>query len=400
MDKKYLPHLLYFITFIAVSIPVACGYICEGGIVIQWIARVDEIASGLSHGQFLLFPSEETALNTAGAVNALHSNLWLFLPGLVYLLTDSIVFSYQFYVLLIQLGTLLFSIMMFRRLFDDKISVFFGVLLYMTCPYRIYICYDEANLMQAVFWALLPLYVWAVLGVVKGIRTYQNIIWTALVLALMGYADGIMLLVVTGFTIIAIIFSKKPCLLLSIVVGIIAFLPGATRLIQYLMSDAFWDLQISLQSIMPKGYTIGQFFTSYAYLPGTPGLGLGLFISIAACVWLYFAAGQIKMQKDCRFFTAISLILIIMSLKLFPWDIFQRAGSVFLKLIPLIQSPAVFFGLACFALCVPAAFAIGKIYKSSNKAVAVGIPVIVLFSSIGLAIYLCNTLTYYRLPIQ
>lgn len=172
MDKKYLPHLLYFITFIAVSIPVACGYICEGGIVIQWIARVDEIASGLSHGQFLLFPSEETALNTAGAVNALHSNLWLFLPGLVYLLTDSIVFSYQFYVLLIQLGTLLFSIMMFRRLFDDKISVFFGVLLYMTCPYRIYICYDEANLMQAVFWALLPLYVWAVSWRCKG---YQDL---------------------------------------------------------------------------------------------------------------------------------------------------------------------------------------------------------------------------------
>lgn len=399
MNKKYLPHLLYLIIFIAVSIPVACGYICEGGIVIQWITRVDEIASAFSHGQFLLFPSEEAALSTAGAMNALHSNLWLFLPALVYLLTDSIVLSYQFYILLIQLGTLLFSLLLFRRLFDDKVSVFFGVLLYMTCPYRIYICYDEANLMQAAAWTLLPLYVWAALGIVKGIKTYQNMIWAALALALIGYSDSIMLLIIAGLTVIAILFSRKPALFLPVVIGIAAFLPGAGRLMQYLLSNAFGDWDISLQSIMPKGYTLGQFFTSYAYLPGTPGLGLGLFISLAACVWLYFAAGQMKMRRDCRFFTAISFVLMIMSLKIFPWDFFQRAGSVFLKLIPLIQTPAVFFGLACFALCVPAAFAMGRIYRNSNKVISVGVPVIVLVASIGLAIYLCNTLTYYRLPI-
>ena len=65
---------------------------------------------------------------------------------------------------MIQVVTLLTSMMCFRSIFKEaetRLSTYFGVLLYMTCPYRIYICYDLTDIAKAAAWMLLPLYVWA-----------------------------------------------------------------------------------------------------------------------------------------------------------------------------------------------------------------------------------------------
>ena len=401
-NESFQYRILLALTGLVVLFPVSCNYIMEGGIIGEWVARMCELSEGGSPGGFPLFASAEAIASTGIPANGMDSNLWFFLPALVYRLGNNLVFAYRSYMLAIQAGTLAASILLFGRIFshsESKLPVFFGVLLYMTCPYRIYVCYDLGDLSQTAAWMLLPVYLWAILGLLqKEGNQIWNLTAAALSLAGIGYGDTVFFLIAAGVTLPSGLAKRRLSVLIAPIAGSLLFLPGLYRLFQYLFRNGFQDLNMPLGSIMPKGYPLGSYFSSYAFREGHPGMGLGMVICLLTGIWLFFVTGR-KPSMQCKVFTGTAAFFILLSYIGFPWDYFQRLGDWALKLISLIETPAIFFGMAYLFLCVPAASAIKRIRQYENKTAAYAVPLLVMLACYGICIYQCNNLTYTRPPL-
>lgn len=401
-NRKFLYRIMYVLAGVTALLPVSCEYIMTGGIVTEWILRIEELVSGGLH----LFPTPEVFVGAGVWDNVMNSNLWFFLPALLYRLTGNIVLTYRIYMLAVQMITVLCSVLFFRRIFEyeengkeNEIASCIGVVLYMTCPYRIYVCYDWANLSGATAWMLMPLYGWAVAGLIRRKRSWRDLSVAALALAGISYADVIHFVCLAGITLLVVLCSKKVLPLLPLLVAAMLAVPGLYRLIRYLFADGFPEGTQNLRTIMQDGYRFGQFFSSYSFRDEHPGLGLGVLICLTAGLWLWFVKGGEKAKRCEHLFTGIAFLWLLFSLRYFPWDLIQRLGVWSLKLISIVGTPAVFAGLGYAALCVPAAGAAGRISRYENRLIAGAVALIILITSIGLCVYQCNMLTYTRAPM-
>lgn len=397
--RSYLYYVLCAAAGAAALFPVACGYIMDGGMVTEWVARVRELGGG----SLRLFPSAEVVVGSGTSGNGMNSNLWFLLPGVIYRATGNMAAAYRVYMTAVQLGTLLASMLFFRRIFkgeDGRLAGLAGVFLYMTCPYRIYICYDYANLSQAAAWMLLPLYLWAVAGLVDGGPKIRAAAASALVLAGVGYADAVFFVALAGMTLAVGLLGRKPWTLAAVAAGGVIFMPGLSRLAGYLFLDGFQELGMPLKSIMPDGYRLGQFFGSYHFREGHPGMGLGMLTAVLAGIWLWFVEGQRTSGARCKVFAGLAGFFALLSLRRFPWDLVERLGMWSVKLVSLADTPAIFWGMAFLCLCVPAAAAVGCMGRHENKLAAYAIPMIVILACAGICVYQCNMLTYSRMPLE
>ncbi len=289
------------------------------------------------------------------------------------------------YLILIQVGTLVTSFLFFHRIFEGESSgvpCFFGMLFFMACPYRLYICYDLESMPQAVVWLLLPLYLWAAIGIARKKHMLRNIVAAALALAGIAYADVILMAVISGFTLFALICLKQPAFLAPLGAGWAIGSPEVIKLAKYLCSGVYDTPNIPLGSIMGKGYVLGDFFSFFVYRDGRPGIGLGIFAGLLTGLWLAFAGNQWEKKKECTFFAVCAMLLSFLAWRYFPWDFVQRIGTWALKFVALVDTPAIFFGMAQFCFCVPAAWAMGQAKKQKEKAVSLGVPLFVLMESL------------------
>lgn len=395
--ETYLYWTLCVVTLAVTLIPISRNYVMNGGLVTEWIARVKELDMGMNEKSLYLFPQ-----NTEVWVNAINSNLWFFIPALIYRLFGDMAFAYRAYMLTVQAGTFLTAWLLFGRIFakeETKLSAFFGVLLYMTCPYRIYVCYDLANLSQAAAWMLLPLYIWAIAGIMEGNKKVGNVVAAAFALAGTGYADVIFFVTALGLTLLAAVAARRFWLLVSMAGGMLLFLPGLYRLIRYLFLGDYQEWGLPLHSIMAEGYRVGQFFHSYSFREGHPGIGWGMFFCLSAVIWLGFVEGVKETNKGYQICMAAGCFFMVISTRYFPWEIVQRLGTWALKLVCLIETPAIFWGMAFLCFCIPGAHAMEKLSRHENKMIAYAIPFIVLMAAIGICVYQCNVLVYHRFPL-
>ncbi len=287
--------ILYLITLLAAMIPLTCYYLMEGGMITDWLNALQAGETG---------------------------NLCYRFSLLLYKISGSPVFTYTCYMVLIQLGTLAGSYFLFYQLFSENLPVFFGVLLYMTCPWRIFVCYDRADLPLAGAFMLLPF--------------------------------------LTG-GIVAVVIRRK------FFAGLLAFLIAAAGIMGFMRP---------FSSFPGSGYRPGEFFTTFAYREGHPGLGLGLIVCLLCALWLKYVSGEWEKSAICLCFAVLSLVCM--------------AGALRYSL---------FLGLASLFFCVPGAFAMSRITKQKNRAAGAGIPVFVFFLCIMQNVYLCNMLVYVRKPL-
>jgi hypothetical protein len=407
-SQKQLCMILYGFLLVVACIPLMGNWIVSGsGHLLYWLARIEEVGDGLRMGQFMLFPSADLVLYYKGQNAAWDTNLWLMIPALLRNLGFTITSAYRLYMLLIQVVTLFSAALLARTLFSDRVAAAFGVLFYMTAPYRVYLCYDVGNLGQAVVWMLLPLFLWGLCGLSrqplpkwKGWDRPRMVSFgiTALSFAGIAYADSMMLFVLGVATLIGSVWFRRWIILLPMAAGTILFLPGARYFLRYLIKGGYEYLELPLGSISGGGYAFGQFFTSYTYPEGMPGLGLGLFAALIMLLYLCFLREMPKMPGSCGFSIVAFVILLLMSTKWFPWDILQRVGTPFLRGIGLLGTPRIFFGLASGILCYPAAWTLGCVCKQSRKFMKIGIPLMIAVAAIGISIYLCNTISYTHMP--
>lgn len=287
----------------------------------------------------------------------------------------------------IHLLSALTSALLFRRLFSDKYITFFGVLFYLTCPYRLSMCSGQASFSGALVWALLPLYVWAVSELFgKQKKSLAALTGAALILAVIGFADIIMFLILLTLTLLTALWLRRAVILIPCF-GAMLCCPGRLfSLTTYLLSPIETET-LPLHSIMSAGYLPGQFFSGYAYQEGQPGAGMGILLGLAVLLWLLLVEGSLKLPGICKTFLGLGAFLSVLSLRIFPWDLFQRLGLWALRLISLLNSPGIFFGLACFCLCIPAGYGMGNLCRHKEKTAALGIPLLAAALCLYTALY-------------
>lgn len=396
--NQYISRVAFVMILVFSSIPLFSGYIISGGEMSLWLGRIEEVKEGLLQGKLVLFPTLDCLNAYGGYVKSVHSNLWLVLPGLIRALGGSMVVAQHVYLFLVQILTLIFAISMFRMLFQERIAVVFGTIFYMTCPYRIYLLYDAANFGRIVVWMLIPALILGVAGVYRyGYRTKYLFIG-GIALAGIGYADCILFFVALGTILLSAMWYRKVNSFMIVGLGSVLFLPGLMYLARYLFTDNMDAFGIPLGDIAVGGYQLGQFFSSFAFRAGLPGMGLALFGGLILFCWLQFTEHSFA-GKNIGFYVISSLFFSLLSLTAFPWGILQRLGTPFLKLIPLMETPAVLFGIANVFFCILGTLAIQEMKKQKNTFVRVGLPWMIGIAAIAVCVYICNMITYTRMPL-
>lgn len=387
--------------FLLTSAPVFCGYVMQGGDAVMWLDRIREVKQGLEAGGMVWFPSRRLIEVYGRGAAAFDSGIWLFPVIGMQLLGMEEQLAYCCFIGLIGVGTMLAAGWMMKAFSEKSDVVLFGILFYMSCPYHIYICYDRADIGQALCWALVPMFTGGMVRLCK-FRGKSVSAWFISVLAYAGiwYADARWGVIVGGCMVLyVLIWERWIWGFLPVAAGGILAIPVILYLAEYLLMGNMQDWNLPLDSIMRNGYTIGTFLTSWVYRPDMPGLGMGLMGGLLLAAWLYWRGCPGRMGRSVKGLLFMAGILAVVSLKYFSWDYVQRLGMPFFRFVGLLETSGIFWGYANMLLVIPAAWAAGELRKKPGYLWRWILPVILLSASLAGALYICNSLTYLRPPV-
>lgn len=392
-EKKKLQRILYVIVLVIASLPAFTFYVPERGWIHFFLGRLDELQNGFS-----LFPSLDLCMAHQISVQGLSSNLMYFLPAILYKLTKNIHLTYTLFILGLQILTFMGCILFYKKLTTQNTWFLWGLLLYMTFPFRAYVCYDSMDFSQALFWMILPFYGYAFLGLMKKEKLPKNAILTIVFGSLLAYCSIPHFLVAFGFS-VAIAVCKLDYILLPVtLLEILPAFPALKQMLVFLKSEDLGVIGISMGSIMPNGYTVAQMFNSFSFTDGRPGFGLGLCFVIGLLIWYSFVERKEILGKGEKTTMVLALLLLIGSTMYFPWDFAQRVRPFTLKLIALLETPGIFFQFACVALTIPASKAMDKIIEDKDKNFGIFIAILLFFLCLATAAYQENTIVFLTMP--
>jgi len=274
--------------------------------------------------------------------------------------------------------------------FKDRVSAIFGAVLYTFMPYRIYVCFCLADKGQAIFWMMLPTVITFLIKMYEGDRKRTSLLWmipAVVSMAALSRADATLTIVGCCVLILVGLMMKRflyvPIALCS-VMGSIAVNINYWR---FILLGHQNNYSVETVLIAEKGYYFGKYFMGWMKFDGLPGLGFGLFFSIAL-ILIYLLdinkkndlvdtkieAEALKtettddVRKTVGILTMVAVVLAAMAFHWGIWDIAQRVHPIMIRFISSLGSPNVLFGFACTVLCIPSVLVI-KIFWNEKKAV-------------------------------
>jgi len=391
----------YILIFLFTSTPVFCGYVMQGGDTALWLARIREVGQGLSEGRLSWFPSPGLLVVYGGGSAAFDSGIWLLPVAAMQLLGLGEQAAFCIFMGLIGLGTMASARWMMRVFSEKAAVVLFGTLFYMSCPYRIYVCYDKADVGQALVWALAPILIG---GLERLHRSHSRSAagWCVSALAYGGiwYGDARWGVIVGACMVLYLLLWKRWLSgILPLMAGGALAMPAVVYLTRYLVKGGMEVWELPMGSIMGNGYTLGAFMTIWTYRPDLPGMGAGLMGGLLLLTWLFWNGCQGKMDHSVKGVLLMAGALAAAALKIFPWDYVQRLGMPFSRFVGLLNTPGIFWECANMLLVLPAAWAVGEARKKQGYLWRWVIPLLLMAAALATALYMCNTLTYERPPL-
>ncbi len=401
-QKSMIGAVGYILIFLLTSAPVFCGYVMGGGDAALWLDRIREVRLGLAVGNLSWFPGPELTVAHSGGAAAFDNGIWLLPVAGMQLLGMGEQVAYCLFMGLIRLGTMI-SVWWMMKAFSEKAAVALsGTLFYVSCPYHIYICFDKADIGQAIVWALIPAFIG---GMVYLRRSHGRsvVAWCISVSAYTGiwYADARWGAIAGVCMALYLLFRMRWLWgILALAAGGVLAMPSVIYLARYLIVGGMQVWNLPAGSIMGNGYTMGAFLTTWVYRPDMPGMGAGLMGGMLLTAWLYWRGYQGKMDKAIKGILLMAGALAVISLKYFPWDYIQRLGMPFLRFVGLLETPGIFFGGASMLLVIPAAWAVGEMRKKQGYLWQWAAPILLALAALATALYMCNSLTYERPPLE
>lgn len=378
------------------SYPVFSPYLYKGHDLNFHLMRIEGIKDGLLAGEFPVRLQPSWLGGNGYAVSVFYGDLFLYFPALLRILGFSITFSYNAYLIMINIITALIFYYCAKGYSQSRYIGFLGATVYTLSPYRLSCVFVRASVGEFTALAFIPLIFYGLYCIAFEELEKKKINkgWLLLVL---GFTGIIQSHLITS-EIIAIFFGIF-CLLLwkrlfvkermfallkaaacSVTVNAAFLIPfihymkiGGIRVTEenrhtYIQTEGIFGSQ--LFSFFPHAYGM-----TYGITEGTKfeemflGIGLPYLIGILLCL-LYYINGKKEDRPEYKrnvVVLLISVVLIFMSTFYFPWDWLLGKGRLAELMVGNIQFPWRLLGIISFFLSFIICSLLIMIYRDGEK---------------------------------
>lgn len=365
------------------SLPLALDYLPGGGDLIYHLMRVEGIKDGILSGWFPVRISPEWQQGYGYASPIFYGETLLYPAAMFRLIGFSVTTSYRLFMFGIVVATALTSYHCFRKMFGEPYIGVFCSMLYTVSVYRVYKTYYCGSWGECFGILLLPLIAYGFYRVFAGdVRDegYRRS-WIPLTA---GFSLLVQSHLLTGemvgfFTILlCVILWKKVLrprtflvLAKTVIYSVLLSAWFLVPFLDYMLTGDFVIQHVFERTIQYRGlypahllftYFIGGenvFFDAMGmYDSAAMGVGMALVSALAllaAIFWTGRTQGLSEEEKGLGKIAALfSVIAMLMSLSLFPWDRIQAWNPIAATLVSGIQFPNRFLTIANVGLTVAA----------------------------------------------
>lgn len=361
-NKKIVAGLI--ITILFSSLPLFTDFLFWGHDLNFHMARILSLAQGIQSGNWIT-PVQTEMLNGYGYTTPLfYSQLFLYVPAILYVLSVPLYMCYKVYAFLINVATCLVCYGSVKGITKNKDIALIGTFLYTASAYRVSNMYVRAAVGEYTAMVFFPLLVYGFVKIYT--KEEEKLSWRdglPVVFGLTGLIQCHILsceLSALFIIILCIILIKKTFKLKRFVVlgktAILTFVLNLGFLIPFLSSMTM-DIRVNnkINQMEEHGtylmQILGAFMTSGGdsrdgmqnEMPLTIGIALaiGMLLFLVCCAKKFewkIEKGNIdlKIGTMCTGFAAAS---IVMSLKFIPWDSLNNISKLAAKVLEMVQFP-------------------------------------------------------------
>lgn len=372
------------VTILMSSLPVMVDYIIGSGDLIYHLMRVEGIKDALG-GQFPVRISPEWQQGYGYASPIFYGETLLYPAGLLRLIGFSVTSVYRIYMFAVSVATVLISYYSFKKIFGEPYVGVFCSSLYSLSVYRIYKTWHTSSWGECFGILLLPIILygfWRVFTQDTREESYKRS-WIPLTIGFSLLLQSHLLTgEITGFftILLCIILWKKVfrrntfvVLAKTVIYSILLSAWFLVPFIDYMATGDFVIHHVSGRNIQSRGLYLAHLFFSW-YIEGDNvffekngmadtaplGVGIVLVVGLLSLCYLCFQGKLEKRKKEeiglVKITAWFSVLAMLLSLSLFPWDRIQNLNGITAKLVSTIQFPNRFLTIANVCLTVVAGF--------------------------------------------
>lgn len=369
------------------SLPLCTDYLLKGHDMDFHIARIWALAENIKAGNWI-FPIQTEMANGYGYASPLfYGQIFFYIPAIIYILGAPIQICYQIYALAINIGTVLISYFCFKGITDDRKTGLIGSLVYSLSAYRIANVYLRSAAGEYTAMMFYPLIVYGFIRIYQ--KEASKINWKDCILVVLGLT-GLIQSHILSCELAAIFIILFCIILIKKTFELRRFISLAgTALVTVGLNLAFilpflvsmgMDIRVREQEaeqIQHYGtyllQVLGIFMTSsgdtVSGMANEMPLALGFSLVLGTGLFLWCCMNKYKwnLQKDNRLKTgtvcvAFTVVCIILSTELFPWDSLEEISPLLAKLLSVVQFPWRYLSIASVFATTATVIAI-KIFK-------------------------------------
>ncbi len=401
--EKYSSAIVAVTVALILTLPYLTGYQQNGDDLDFHMARIRGIAGALSSGQFPVRLNTDFAWGYGFSSSMMYPELFMYIPAVLYLLGVSLIASYKFLILCLNIATACVGLYSFKRLLrSDRLGLIVA-LLYLTNPYRLENIFHRAALGEMMAQIFLPLLLYGVYELIFGDAKK----WRVSVLAATGILQShilsveMSLIFVGGALIGSAAYLVKNRWRDRLAGMIKALISAAAVNLWFIVPflDHFGDnnlIQTDIRNLQETSVDLYTLFRINMKLQGSyesAGVTREEFISIGAVVlfgslvYMYYAfirkSVDARLKKIGTVCLCVGAFCCYMSVRAFPWGFIQDSLPGLYKILGTIQFSWRFLAYASLFLSITTGIAVQELIKEKRKetvAVLAGLAVFMAFS--------------------
>lgn len=409
--KRYI--LLGLVTIVGVaSMNCFADYIFNGTDLDYHLLRIGALAEELKNGQFPV-RLQTDAVNAAGYITPVfYSDLFLYIPAILYLMMVPLQTCYQIYMLLINVATVASSYICFSKMFRSKEIGILGTVLYVFASDRLHAMLVGASVGKYTALVFLPLIALGIYNILeaKGRISFRQ--YLPLILGLTGIIQSHILTceMIVAFAVLFFLihikeFIKKEQLLGILKAGVLTVFLNLFFLLPFLMS---WMMDINVKTqegnIKAHGAYPMQLFSLFPELNGWSNAGtmqgdaavsVGVALAIGGVVFLLCMMRSKEWGietnrayiygKRCMGYGVLALFMCTVY---FPWEVDLGPVS---DVLSAVQFPHRYLEIATITLTITSLCAVKLLWMQKGKLYAGGVSVVLLlFTAITTGYFYSN----------
>jgi len=368
--NKSVAAVLIFASFFA-SLPLLTDSLFWGHDLDFHLNRIMALANGLEAGHIFV-PIQTEVLNGYGYATPLfYSQLFLYLPAVLYNLAVPIQVCYQIYAIFVNIMTCMIAYYSFKGIVRDHKIAASGALIYLLAPYRITNLYIRAAVGEYTAMIFFPLLVY---GFVKIYTKEEKKLGIndclPIVIGLSGLIESHVLsceLSAMFIVVVCIVNFKKTVQLKRFVTlveaAVLTLFVNMAFILPFLDSMQM-DIRVNnepVNHIQVQGAYLQQIFSVFQVSFGDShggmnaemplSLGIALVFGVFLFVACYSVQNEYQIRKSnvvkvgaaCTIFT---IVCVIFSLRFFPWDSLENVNKLLAKVLCMVQFPWRYLSMA------------------------------------------------------